>query len=246
VPALDATAGGGGALGEAPGPEAVYRFKPFPGSPHHWAIEEARALAPGTTLRVLDVGAATGYIGEAIRAARPAELVGVETDEKARAALRYERVFGALEAVPTDAGHDLALLLDVIEHTPDPRETLERTARRVKPGGTLLVSVPNVAHWSVRIPLLLGRFEYQKSGILDRTHLRFFTRRSFLRTLREAGLEVESEAFAIAPVELVLPWIVRVPGWTLVRAARRALAWCFPGLLAFQLLARCRTAPPRA
>ncbi len=137
------------------------------------------------------------------------------------------------------SGYDLGLLLDVIEHTPDPRATLASTASRLKPGGTLLVSVPNVAHWSVRFSLLLGRFEYAASGILDRTHLRFFTRRSFLGTLRDAGLRVERESFAIAPVELVLPWIVKIPGWGLLRALRRGLAWLWPGLLAFQLLARC-------
>lgn len=217
-----------------------YRFKPSAGSPHHWAIEQARALAPGERLRVLDVGAATGYIGEAIRAKRPAELAGVETDAATRGQLRYDRVFESLEAVPATEGYDVALLLDVIEHTPDPRATLERTASTLRPGGTLLVSVPNIAHWSTRGGLLLGRFEYAPSGILDRTHLRFFTRRSFLRTLREAGLVVEREAFAIEPIELVLPWLVKVPGWSLFCATRRALAWCWPGLLAFQLLARCR------
>ncbi len=217
-----------------------YRFKPSPGSPHHWAIEEARALAPGTKLRVLDVGAATGYIGDAIRAAREAELVGVESDASARSQLRYERAFETLDAVPATEGYDLGLLLDVIEHTPDPRATLEKTARTLKAGGTLLVSVPNVAHWSMRLLLLLGRFDYKESGILDRTHIRFFTRRSYLATLREAGLTVEREAFSIAPVELLVPWIEKVPGWSLVRGARRLLAWLWPGLLAYQLLARCR------
>jgi len=217
-----------------------YRFKPAPGSPHHWAIEQARALAPGAKLRVLDVGAATGYVGEAIKSARDAELAGVETDPEARRALRYERVFESLEAVPAGEGYDLGLLLDVIEHTPDPRATLERTASALRPGGTLLVSVPNIAHWSTRLGLLLGRFEYASSGILDRTHLRFFTRRSFLRTLREAGLSVESESFSVEPVELLLPWVEKVPGWRPLRGVRRAAAWCWPGLLAFQLLARCR------
>ncbi|MEZ0229311.1 MAG: class I SAM-dependent methyltransferase [Planctomycetota bacterium] len=219
-----------------------YRFKPSPGSPHHWAILEARAVAPGSKIRVLDVGAATGYIGDAIREGREAELAGVESNAEARAQLRYERTFESLDAVPASDGYDLALLLDVIEHTPDQRATLEATARALKPGGTLLVSVPNVAHWSMRLLLLLGRFEYRESGILDRTHLRFFTRRSFVRTLREAGLTIEREAFAIEPVELLLPWVVKVPGWSLVRAARRLLARVWPGLLAYQLLARCRKA----
>jgi SAM-dependent methyltransferase len=190
------------------------------------------------------VGAATGYVGTAIREGRAgaAELTGVETEPAAREALgaQYRRVHASLEEVPPGDRFDLALLLDVIEHTPDPRRTLELTARSVRPGGHLLVSVPNIAHWSTRLPLLFGRFEYTDSGILDRTHLRFFTRSTFLATLRAAGLTVEDEASSIAPVELVLPWAPSVPGWGLALATRRSLARREPGLLAYQLLARCR------
>jgi SAM-dependent methyltransferase len=222
----------------------AYRFKPFAGSPHAWAIREGSSLERGAPLRILDVGAATGYVGTALREARPggAELTGIETDPVAREALaaRYARVHGSLEALPPEERFDLALLLDVIEHTPDPRATLERTARALRSGGHILVSVPNVAHWSMRGLLLLGSFNYTASGILDRTHLRFFTRKTFLATLREAGLVVESEAYAIEPVELLFPWIARVPGWGLLRRLRSGLAWLWPGLLAYQLLARCR------
>jgi hypothetical protein len=116
---------------------------------------------------------------------------------------------------------------------------LARTARALGPGGAILVSVPNVAHWSVRLSLLFGRFEYARSGILDRTHLRFFTRRSFLRTLELAGLEVEGEAFAVEPVEHLWPALDRNIVWRALRVVRRGFAWVWPGLFAFQLLARC-------
>jgi SAM-dependent methyltransferase len=222
----------------------AYRHKPFAGSPHAWAIREATTLSPEATLRVLDVGAASGYVGAALAEARAgkARLAGVEPDPVAREALeaRYERVFASLDQVPAGERHDVGLLLDVIEHTPDPKATLESVARALGPGATLLVSVPNVAHWSVRFQLLFGRFEYRPSGILDRTHLRFFTRRSFLRTLREAGLVVEGESFAIEPIELLWPALDGNVVWRALRAVRRSLAWLWPGLLAFQLLARCR------
>ncbi|MBI3726075.1 hypothetical protein HY251_19270 [bacterium] len=179
-----------------------YRFKPFAGSPHAWAIAEARALEPGRALRVLDVGAASGDVGLALKEAREgrAELTGIEIDEKARAALatRYARAVASFD------------------------------------------DLPDVAHWSVRGALLLGRFEYEESGILDRTHLRFFTRRSFLRTLREARLTVERESFAIEPIELMFPSLDRSLLWRALRSVRRALAWLWPGLLAFQVLARCK------
>jgi SAM-dependent methyltransferase len=223
-----------------------YRFKPFAGSPHAWALRESTRLSPGERLRVLDVGAAAGDVGLALRDARggAAELTGVEVDPTARAELerRYDRVHASLESLPASDHFDLALVLDVIEHTVDPTATLAAAARAVAPGGTVLVSVPNVAHWSVRSSLAFGRFEYGASGILDRTHLRFFTRRSFLRTLRGAGLVVESEGFAVAPIELLWPWLDANLVWRCARTLRRGLAWLWPGLFAFQLLARCRVA----
>lgn len=222
----------------------AYRFKPFGGSPHAWAIDVVRRLRPGERLRVLDIGAATGLVGLALREARggAAELTGVEVEAGARAELerRYDRVHASLEAVPVGERFDLALLLDVIEHTPDPVAILRRAAAALGPGGVLLVSVPNVAHWSVRLSLLFGRFEYQRSGTLDETHLRFFTRRSYRRTLEEAGLVIEGEAFAVEPIELLWPALDRNVLWRALRQVRRACAWLWPGLCAFQLLARCR------
>jgi 2-polyprenyl-3-methyl-5-hydroxy-6-metoxy-1,4-benzoquinol methylase len=221
-----------------------YHFKPFAGSPHAWAIRELGAVEPGKRVRILDVGAATGEVGLAARAARggAAELTGIEIEATARAELerRYDRVLASLDALPDADRFDVALLLDVIEHTTDPVAILARTARALGPGGVLLVSVPNVAHWSVRFSLLFGRFEYARSGILDRTHLRFFTRRSFRQTLAQAGLEVVGEAFAVEPVELLWPALDRNLVWRALRAVRRGVAWLWPGLFAFQLLARCR------
>jgi SAM-dependent methyltransferase len=79
---------------------------------------------------------------------------------------------------------------DLLEHLPDPIPVLAGYRRLLAPGGRLLVSLPNVAAWTVRLELLFGRFEYAESGILDRTHLRFFTRASGRRTLEAAGYRV--------------------------------------------------------
>jgi len=131
----------------------------------------------------------------------------VEPDPESARALAgsVEEVHAALGGVTRD-GFDLALLLDVLEHVPDSAALLREVAARVRPGGALLVSVPNVAHWSVRASLLAGRFDYAPRGIMDRTHLRFFTRRTFRALLEDAGLEVVAEDAAIAPVEQVWTW----------------------------------------
>jgi 2-polyprenyl-3-methyl-5-hydroxy-6-metoxy-1,4-benzoquinol methylase len=85
---------------------------------------------------------------------------------------------------------DVVLCADVIEHLRDPGAALHLVRRHLSRGGRLVLSVPNVAHFSTRIPLLFGRFDYTPTGILDETHLRLFT-------FRSARALVESSGFAI-------------------------------------------------
>ncbi len=86
---------------------------------------------------------------------------------------------------------DLLLCLDVLEHLKDPWSFLERSCRLLKPGATFIASLPNLRHHSVMLPLLLrGDFAYQASGILDHTHLRFFTRRGMIALVEAAGIRV--------------------------------------------------------
>ncbi len=217
-----------------------YPFKPQPGSSHRWALETAAALAG--PLDVLDVGAGPGHVARALRAGRgDVRVWAVEPDPTSARALEgsVEEVHPTLDGVTRDA-FDLALLLDVLEHVPDPAALLAEVVARVRPGGALLVSVPNVAHWSVRASLLAGRFDYAPRGIMDRTHLRFFTRRTFRALLAGAGLEVVAEDAAIAPVEQVLGTVDAVAPWALGRGLRRTAARTLPGLLAYQLLAHVK------
>jgi 2-polyprenyl-3-methyl-5-hydroxy-6-metoxy-1,4-benzoquinol methylase len=219
-----------------------YAYKPFPGSSHRWAIDQARALPMGA-LRVLDVGAGTGEVLAAIAEARPS-LVEAWAVEPANtgAAIRNATWSRHLAQVDCD-DFDLALLLDVLEHIEKPRQTLEAVAERVRPGGTFLISVPNVTHWSVRASLLAGNFDYADRGILDRTHLRFFTKKSLLQLVRRAGLEVESTSEALVPLELLLPGVVtKTLAWGAATGVRRLVARAWPTLLAYQLLVRARKA----
>lgn len=222
----------------------TYPLKDAPGSSHRWALEQVTALPPGK-LRVLDVGAAEGHVARLVRRARPAvELWGIEPDPApaARLAEVADVVTPWLEQVPREEGFDVALLLDVLEHVTDPGSLLEDAVARVRPGGTLLISVPNVAHWSTRGALLAGEFPYAGRGILDRTHVHFFTRRSLRALVAQAGLITEREDGSIVPVELALPEALAgvTPAWAYLRGARRALARALPGLCAYQLLVRAR------
>lgn len=96
-----------------------------------------------------------------------------------------------LEELPTDAAFDLVLCLDVLEHMVDPWAFLTRLAPLVKPGGLLIASIPNVRYIGVLAPLLLrGDWCYRDEGVLDRTHLRFFTRKSAVELMQTGGLQI--------------------------------------------------------
>ena len=154
--------------------------------------------------RVLDVGCSSGYLGEALRQ-RGHCVVGVEPDrisaEQART--RLDRVIvGTIEDfLAQSAGSerfDAMIFGDVLEHTADPAAVLRRCRSHLTERGIVVASVPNVAHVGVRAMLLAGRWDYDERGILDRTHLRFFTKASLVDLLEDAGYTVE----AVVPVTL--------------------------------------------
>ncbi len=154
-----------------------------------------RLVGPGK--RVLDVGCATGYLGEVLKR-RGCEVVGVEIDPSAaaKAADVLDEVLVAdLEQVDLrdsfpPASFDVIVFGDVLEHLRDPLRLLRSTVGLLRPGGSVVVSVPNVAHGSVRLALLQGRWQYRDLGLLDRTHVTFFTRSTILRLMSDAGLAV--------------------------------------------------------
>jgi 2-polyprenyl-3-methyl-5-hydroxy-6-metoxy-1,4-benzoquinol methylase len=185
---------------------------------------------------VLDVGCNTGYVGRAAQESLRVVFDGIERHEEAAAQARetYRTVHGVdlAEGPPwpgVSGSYDVVLALDVLEHLAEPVAALRALAALLAPGGRLVVSVPNVAHWSVRLALLTGRFDYTETGILDRTHLRFFTREALVEACAEAGLEVSEIAFTTNafPLRKVFS-----------HAMRRKAAALLPGLLAYQFVVR--------
>jgi len=145
--------------------------------------------------RVLDIGTADGSVARSL-ADRDCRIWGIEIDANAaHDAQRWcDRVILAdveqLDWHATMGGQlfDVVLMLDVLEHLRDPLQTLRRAISFLAPGGRVIVSIPNVAHAAVRLQLLDGRFERTDIGLLDRTHVQFFDRRSVDRLLDDAGL----------------------------------------------------------
>lgn len=189
------------------GPSLSYELKRFKYNSHYWIlklIEDANR-----PLRILDVGTADGYLG-AILKERGHYIAGVERDprviEKARP--NYDRFYQADVdgfEFPERSEYDFIIFADVLEHLPDPAAVLRRCVPSLKPDGQIIISVPNVANIVVRVSLLFGRFEYADRGILDRTHLRFFTRKTLTKLLRESGFNVSQMIATPIPVQLVWP-----------------------------------------
>ena len=167
------------------------------------ARPEMLDIIPAEASVLLEVGCGEGAFGGNLKAMRyeagtPIEVWGVEIDETAagKAAAVLDRVLqGDVTAVLSDLpmGHfDCVVLNDVIEHVPDPEALLRSLRPLLKPGGRLVASIPNVRYFFNVVDLAVhGRWDYTEEGILDRTHLRFFTRSSMIRLLEDCGFNVE-------------------------------------------------------
>jgi 2-polyprenyl-3-methyl-5-hydroxy-6-metoxy-1,4-benzoquinol methylase len=170
----------------------------------------ADAVVPGS--RVLDVGCSTGYLA-AVLAATGCRVVGIEQDERSaqRACARDTLVDVLVGSVDDEdvraraaehGPYDAIVCGDVLEHLPHPEATLRALAAQLDTGGRVVVSLPNIAHWTGRRALLRGRFPRDEHGLFDATHLRWFTRTGAHDLLAAAGLRVVGEHFAPAPLPL--------------------------------------------
>lgn len=157
-------------------------------NPHAFALAFV-----GSGHRVLEIGCSTGHVTTHLVAAGN-EVTGVELDEDAAA--RARTVTPTVHVVDLDAAKvsdiesprfDVILLGDVLEHVREPGAVLADIVTLLEPQGRLVISVPNLAHADVRLMLLEGRVEYQDDGLLDRTHLRWFTKDSLRTLLADTG-----------------------------------------------------------
>lgn len=145
---------------------------------------------------VLDFGCATGYFAQKLKK-KNCITYGVEINKVA--AQKAERfcqkvVVADIQNVSAlDLPHnffDYLLFLDVLEHLNHPDRTLKASKKFLKKDGKVIISVPNVAHVSVRLNLLFGKFGYSDLGILDKDHIKFFTKKSLVDLIKRAGLKI--------------------------------------------------------
>jgi O-antigen biosynthesis protein len=165
---------------------------------------EIQQLVKPTSRRILDVGCAAGILGYELKQKLGAEVWGVEYIPMAaeQAEKRLDRVLqGTIEELLPllpDGYFDTIIMADVLEHLVDPWQVLKTMQAKLAEDGEIVVSVPNVRHWSVVKSLLEGNWQYEDAGILDRTHLRFFTRTECVSLFETAGyLITRSEAIVL-------------------------------------------------
>lgn len=155
-------------------------------------------LVPQECVRILDVGCGYGGLGRSLRARGVAQVYGVELNPDAASHLvgvYTGHWIGDVEQVSLPANmepFDCIVFADVLEHLRDPWDTLAKYLQRLKPGGYVVASIPNVRNIALLYNLIVrGQWRYEDSGLLDRTHLRFFTRKEIIELFSTMGLEVE-------------------------------------------------------
>jgi 2-polyprenyl-3-methyl-5-hydroxy-6-metoxy-1,4-benzoquinol methylase len=186
-----------------------YRLRRDPKSSHQQIARLLREIRPN---QVLDVGAAQGILGQLLAEESKIEDLGskIEIDaiepngEWADAARPYYRqiINSTVESANLpDNTYDCIVCADVLEHLPDPLSTLKRLRQAAKSDATFIISLPNVAHLAVRTMLLFGRFPKMERGILDKTHLQFFTKDTAKDLLTDAGLRIDRILTTVVPLE---------------------------------------------
>ena len=184
----------------------VYQFKDFEGSSHRILLRLFRRFAKRDG-RLLDLGAAGGELGAAARE-HFARTFGFEYNADCIETLRdhFDQVvitdLETMKNLPERL--DAIVLADILEHLRDPKAMLSLVRSSLADDGLLFVSVPNIANITVRLGLLFGVFEYRDRGILDHTHLRFYTKRTIIRELENAGFHIVAIRGSSVPLRLIV------------------------------------------
>lgn len=198
----------------------------------------------GSGRRLLDVGCARGHLSSAL-AALGWNVTGIEFDPVDAAMAEesgVEVIVGSAEDVLSNMTEkfDVIVFADVLEHFVHPSDVLKQAVSLLAPDGRIVISIPNVAHLAVRLQLLLGSFTYTDRGILDRTHLHFYTKRTLREMISSAGLAVFSLGATPAPIEEVLPRLRTFAPFRAVLEFNALMARAWKSALAYQFIVEAR------
>jgi 2-polyprenyl-3-methyl-5-hydroxy-6-metoxy-1,4-benzoquinol methylase len=218
------------------------QYSPYLVKPSRWS-SHSRIVARLNVLpahnKVLDVGTATGILARMCQN-KPLRFFGVESNATWAqiAAPFYEKIWvQSIEDMDEEflKGYNAIILADVLEHLSEPEDVLQKLVNLQPAESVFIISVPNIANLWVRLNLFFGYFDYTERGILDRAHLRFFTRKTLLAMVKNVGLEIVSIQVTPIPLELISIIFTNAPG----KAFHAALAWLtylLPTLLGYQFI----------
>jgi SAM-dependent methyltransferase len=228
-------------LGDTVTPSDEYELKGGPDSSHGRVLS---LLASRPASKILDLGCSGGQLAARLQQVGH-HVTGVDRTEVAGVRDRVASFVRADldEGLPPEVGcgFDVVLAADVLEHVRDPQRLLHDAKGALRPGGRLVVCVPNIAHWYPRFRTLFGLFDYDQRGILDRTHLRFFTRRSIKGLLEREGFSILREEPIGLPLEVLSSRSGDQPG--IARRLDHLLLAAWPTMFAYQFLIEAEPNP---
>ena len=210
-----------------------YQIKPSEDSSHG---RITKLLAHRPPSKVLDLGCSSGLLAERLRGLGH-HVVGVDVNDIEGVRERTDRFIRAdlNEGIPSEvgSGYDMVLLADVLEHVLSPGTLMSQARDVLSPTGTALICVPNMAHWYPRFRATVGMFDYDQRGILDATHVRFFTRRSLVKLIERRGFAIQR----VEPVGLPLDALgIESNKAKTLRLADRLLSNVWPTMFGYQFI----------
>lgn len=161
-------------------------------------------------VKVLELGCATGYMGRYLTTKRGCQVIGVDINPAVKPIISGDLNLNSTWLKIKQKGpYDVVFASAILEHLPQPEATLQLIKSVLKPKGKLIVTLPNISHWRQRWERLIGRFEYEAYGQLDRTHLRFFNYWTSQKLLTDAGFKIKTIKIDPAGGMKYFNWLVK-------------------------------------
>ncbi len=198
----------------------------------------------GINAQILDVGCSSGFLGSLLNG-WDGKKVGIEMNKEAakKATAYYDEVRTQdirNYVPPSEEKYDVIVLADIIEHLDNPEDIVRKYIQNSGGERIIIISVPNVANIYIRLNLLFGRFDYGRRGLLDRTHLRFFTKKSIKEFCENLGLHVERIEVTPIPLPLINRLFAKGQLFYFLYIFLAIKTRIFKGLLSYQFILLCR------